>query len=75
MCEGAFIPRKSRGKYFSVVDENAALVAARAIKNQRYPEICINEQCTGEVFEQVKAIINGTFSETLKEMCEFEKMG
>ena len=73
MCEGRYIPRKSRGKYFSVDGENTAKSVATAIVNQKYPEICINEVCSGELFERVKTIINEAFKHTLCDACEFEK--
>lgn len=73
MCEGCYIPRKSKGKYFSVDGENSARTIAAAIKNQKYPEICINEICTGVLFERIKNIVNEAFELTLCEACEFEK--
>lgn len=72
MCEGAYIPRKSLGKYFSIDGPQSAEAAAKAIRTSRYPEICINEVCTGESFEQAKKIINQAFAETLEDTCEFE---
>lgn len=73
MCEGAFIPGKSHGKYFSVSNEKTARAAAKAIEHERYPEICINETCVGEEFEKVKIIINQAFSRKFPEKCEYEK--
>lgn len=72
MCKGQFVPRKSTGKYFSVNGEKEAQTIAEAIKKQGYPEICINEQCSGEEFEQVKMIVNKAFSENFPNECEFE---
>lgn len=73
MCEGDYFPKKSQGKYFSITGKKSAKAAAKAIKYLRYPEICINETCTGAEFEAAKKIINQAFSETLKDACEFEK--
>ena len=72
MCEGAFVPRKSTGKYFSVDGQLIAKAAAEAIIKQRYPEICINEVCSGTDFEQAKRIINEAFAYRLPNKCEFE---
>lgn len=73
MSEGNFISRKSKGKYFSVKDENTAKIIANAIIKNKYPEICINEVCTGETFEQVKAIVNDAFEQTLPKKSIFER--
>lgn len=72
MCEGAFVPKKSAGKYYCVEGEQEAKNAATAIINQQYPEICINEQCSGAEFEQVKKIVNGAFAIRFPNKCEFE---
>ena len=73
MCEGLFVPRKSKGRYFSVTGEQGAKKIARAIEKQQYPEICINEQCSGEEFEQVKQIVNEAFLKRFPNKCEFER--
>lgn len=73
MCEGAFYPRKSRGRYFSIDGKKTAIAAAKAIKYGKYPEICINETCSGEMFNEVKEIINKAFAEKFSKRCEFER--
>ena len=73
MSEGNFIPRNSKGKYYTVKDEQTAKIIVNAIVKNKYPEICINEVCTGETFEQVKVIINNTFKQKLPEKSMFEK--
>lgn len=73
MSEGNFISRKSKGKYFSVKDEKTAKIIADAIIKNKYPEICINEICTGGTFEQIKIIINDAFTEKLPAKSMFEK--
>lgn len=72
MCRGMFVPQKSRGKYYSINDEKSARAAAKAIENEKYPEICINEVCSGEEFEKAKAVINRAFRKKFPEKCEFE---
>lgn len=72
MCEGAYVPRKSTGKYYSVDGEKTAKATAVAIAKQRYPEICINEVCSGAEFEQVKKIVNEAFANIFPNKCEFE---
>ena len=74
MCEGAYIPQKSSGKYFSIDGRKSAVAAAKAIRTGRYSEICINDVCTGAVFEEAKRIINEAFEETLGSPCVFERM-
>lgn len=73
MCEGNYIPQKSRGKYFSVDGETVAQNVATAIVHNKYPEICINEICTGDIFEQVKSTVNAAFAKVLSDKCEYEK--
>ena len=72
MCEGNYVLRRLKGKYFSVDGSETALKVADAIRRNRYPEICINEVCSGKVFEEAKQIINAAFAEKLCEKCEFE---
>ena len=72
MCEGAYVPRKSTGKYYSVDGEKTAKAIAVAIAKQRHPEICINEVCSGAEFEQVKKIVNKAFAKKFPNKCEFE---
>lgn len=72
MCLRDFAPRKSKGKYFSVTDTNVAKKIASAIIENKYPEICINEQCSGETFERIKEIVNGAFEQKLPERSMFE---
>lgn len=73
MCEGKYVARKSTGKYFSVSDEEVAKKVATAIINNKYPEICINEVCSGETFERVKDIVNNAFEQKFPEKSMFEQ--
>ena len=73
MCEGKYVARKSIGKYFSVSDEDVAKKVATAIINNKYPEICINEVCSGEIFERVKEIVNNAFKQKFPEKSMFEQ--
>lgn len=73
LCLGDFVPRKSKGKYFSVENVDDAKKIASAILENKYPEICINEQCNGETFEQIKKIVNGAFEQKLPEKSIFER--
>ena len=73
MCLGEFVPRKSKGKYFSVENVDDAKKIASAIIENKYPEICINEQCSGEAFEEVKKIVNAAFEQKLPKKSMFER--
>ena len=73
MCEGNFIPKKSIGKYFSIDTEKSAREVAFAIKTNKFPEICLNEQCSGKKFESIKEIVNTAFEEKYPEKSIFEK--
>lgn len=71
MCEGDFYARKSKGKYFSLTKDTLSKVE-KAIRNQQYPEICINDLWSDGDFEDAKARINRAFDSILCEKCEFE---
>ena len=73
MCTGQYHLSKIKGKYFSVSDEADAEKVARAISSKKYPEICINEQCSGMQFEIIKQIINKSFSDSLPNKSSFER--
>ncbi len=73
MCTGDFVPRRSQGKYFSVENNGDAKKIAAAILENKYPEICINEQCSGETFEQIKEIVNDAFEQKLPQKSMFER--
>ncbi|MBQ8228023.1 MAG: Stealth CR1 domain-containing protein [Clostridia bacterium] len=73
MSLGEFVPRKSKGKYFSVENTDDAKKIASAILKNKYPEICINEQCSGETFEEIKKIVNSAFEQKLPQKSMFER--
>jgi len=73
MCEGCFYPDNAKGKYFSINDVNDAIKAAHAILHNKYSEICFNETCSGDEFENSKSIINAALHEQLPQKCMFEK--
>lgn len=73
MCVGDFVSRKSKGKYFSVKNIADAKKIASAIIENKYPEICINEQCSGEIFEEIKKVVNGAFEQKLPQKSIFER--
>ena len=72
MCTGNFVPRKIKGKYYSVANVKIAHKISSAILKNKYPEICINEVCSGEVFENAKKIINDAFEKVLPQKSIFE---
>ncbi len=73
MCEKRFYPKKSMGKYFRVNDEKSAEKLALSIKKAKYPEICMNEICSGEEFEKVKIIVNTALENRYPKKSMFEK--
>ncbi len=72
LCEGDFIPRRTLGKSYIVTIDNCREIAD-VIRRQEQPMICINEDCTPEEFEQIKARINSAFEEVFPEKSTFEK--
>lgn len=72
LCTGEFHPRKSTGKYFAVDMKNYKEVA-EAIRKQKWHTVVLNENCTPEEFEVIKAEINGALAEILPDKSSFEK--
>ena len=72
LCTGEFCPRKSTGKYFAVNMQNYKEVAD-AIRKQKWHTVVLNENCTPEEFEIIKAEINAAFDEILPDKSSFEK--
>lgn len=72
LCTGDFCPRKSTGKYFAVDIHNYKEVA-EAIRKQKWHTVVLNENCTPEEFEVIKAEINAAFEEILPDKSSFEK--
>lgn len=72
LCTGDFHPRKSTGKYFAVDIYNYKEVA-EAIRKRKWHTVVLNENCTPEEFEVIKAEINAAFEEILPEKSSFEK--
>ena len=73
MCSGQFYASPSKGKYFSVSSIAEGQAVANAIIKRKYPEICINEQCTGDLFESIKRIVNQGFQYCFPDPSSFER--
>ena len=73
MCEGDFYPRRSKGKYFALKDKKSLNKIVRAIKNNKYPEICINDCWESLEYEWAKDKLIDAFEKILPEKCEYEK--
>lgn len=73
LCSGEFVPKRSRGKYFSLSNMEAVEEACCAIKKRRYPEICLNDNCSEEDFVRAKDKINEAFQSVLMNKSRFEK--
>ena len=71
MCEGDFFPERSKGRYFSLTEENLSRII-RAIERQTYPEICINDLWETGDYERAKKRLLDAFETILPEKCEFE---
>ena len=71
LCEGNFIPRKTLGKSFLVTMQNYKEVA-EVIRQQKLQMISINEDCTAEEFDIIKAEINSAFQKILPEKSSYE---
>lgn len=72
LCEGNFVPRRtSFSKVFHVEANNTKLL--KAIRNQTYHLICINDNDININFEQAKKEINEEFRRILPNQSSFEK--
>lgn len=72
LCEGDFNPRRTLGKFYAVNIENYEEIA-KAIEQQEWQMISINENCTGEEFEIVKRRINKALDKVLPTKSSFER--
>ena len=73
LCEGKFVPKRPKGRYFSAENMESIKRIENAITTRRYPEICINDCWDGEGFEEAKKRVADAFETILPEKCEFEK--
>ena len=71
ICSGKFVPHKYQGKMFLIDDSNYK-EAAKAIREQRYPIISLNETGIGN-FELIKSEINMALEELLPQKSDFER--
>lgn len=72
LCTGKFHPRKTLGK-LCLIDMNNYKAIAKDIAEQKHQMISLNEDCTSEEFEIIKAEINSAFEKILPEKSSFEK--
>ena len=72
MCEGAFHPVCSKGKYISLRSVRDIDQAVTCIRRHSHPELCLNDTWQDIDFENAKAKLNAAFEETLREKCEYE---
>lgn len=74
LMSGEFHPMNmdKQGKYFCITGtENEELL--KAIREKRYKRLCINDNCSQEVFENVRDSISAAFESILPEKSKFEK--
>lgn len=72
LCTGEFVPRKTLGRPF-FVDGRNYINAVNAIREQRMPVVCINENCEGIEFENIKAEVNAALMSILPDKSSYEK--
>ena len=72
LCTGDFYPRRTLGKV-CFVDINNYKETAAVIAGQKYQMISLNENCTAQEFEIIKAEINISFEKILPRKSSFEK--
>jgi len=72
MLSGNFVPRKcSIGKFFAIGNDRTKLI--KAISNQKYKMICLNDGTNIDDFEKAKTEIINAFETILPEKSSFEK--
>ena len=74
LLSGQFYPTNmdKQGKYFNVIDENNDEMY-KAIKENKYKRICINDNCSQEIFEKTKDKVIECLEIILPEKCIFER--
>jgi hypothetical protein len=73
LLSGNFYPTNmdTQGKIYTVTDTNVDQVCT-AIKKSRHKRLCINDECTEEVFEQVQPLILESFECLFPEKSTYE---
>lgn len=73
LLKGEFVPGNifKMGHAFFIHEDNKKIY--KAIKEQKYKVICLNDDCTNEVFNNVKDKIKSSFAEILPEKSVYEK--
>lgn len=72
LCEGDFYPRRTKGLYVNITDENCGKVAD-IIRCRKQQMIALNESDELRNFENVRKLINKALSEIYPEKSIFEK--
>lgn len=72
LCEGDFIPKRSKGKYLSLRDMQSVATVERLLKS-KCPELCINDNWTTDDFEVAQERIRIAFDKKFPEKSSFEK--
>lgn len=72
LCEGDFYPRRTKGLYININDENCNEIA-KIIRNRSRQMISLNEADELKDFEKVRNVINEALSKIYPEKSIFEK--
>ena len=72
LCEGDFYPRRTKGLYVNITDENCEKIADM-IRGRKHQMIALNESGELRNFENVRSVINKALSEIYPEKSIFEK--
>ncbi len=72
ICEGKFIPKACESVYFGVNKNVNIATICHAITRKQYKEICINDDWSGDGYEDARDAIISAFEITLPEKSPFE---
>lgn len=72
LCEGDFYPRRTKGLYVDITDENCMEIAD-IIRNRRQQMISLNEADELRDFERVKQLLNRALAEIYPQKSIYEK--
>lgn len=72
LCEGDFYPRRTKGLYVNITDENCKKIA-EIIRGRKQQMIALNEEDELKDFENVRNVINQALSEIYPVKSSFEK--
>lgn len=70
---GDFVPRRSKGRYISLQNEDTLRQIEKILHSRNCPEMCINDNWNGKDFKASRARLVRALEEKYPQKCSFEK--